>query len=82
MSTSDVIRAWKDPQYRLTVIEMPPHPAGQIELIDPDLDGNSAAKDRTLQLNATHGQDCHTLDCTMDTSLNCCGYPPTRKCEW
>jgi mersacidin/lichenicidin family type 2 lantibiotic len=82
MSTAEVVRAWKDPEYRSTLNHMPPHPAGQIELIDPDLDGNISAKDRGFQLNATHANNCHTLNCTMDTSLACCGYPPTRKCEW
>jgi len=44
MSNVDIVRAWKDPEYRLTLNEMPPHPAGQIELADPDLDGSTAVK--------------------------------------
>jgi mersacidin/lichenicidin family type 2 lantibiotic len=48
MSTSDIIRAWKDPEYRagLTPDEearLPAHPAGPIELEDAYLDGISGA---------------------------------------
>jgi mersacidin/lichenicidin family type 2 lantibiotic len=38
MSNADIIRAWKDPEYRLMLPDVPPNPAGQIELADPDLD--------------------------------------------
>ena len=38
MSTLDIIRAWKDEEYRLSLDEMPAHPAGLIELTDADLD--------------------------------------------
>ncbi len=43
MSTEDVIRAWKDPEFRVTLTEtIPDHPAGEIELVDPGLDENAA----------------------------------------
>jgi len=43
MSQQHIIRAWKDPEYRLSLNEaeqalLPPHPAGRIELTDADLD--------------------------------------------
>jgi mersacidin/lichenicidin family type 2 lantibiotic len=38
MSTLDIIRAWKDEEYRLSLDEMPAHPAGLIELTDADLE--------------------------------------------
>lgn len=43
MSHQHIIRAWKDPEYRLSLSEaqqalLPPHPAGRIELTDADLD--------------------------------------------
>ena len=38
MSTLDIIRAWKDEEYRLSLDEMPAHPAGLVELTDADLE--------------------------------------------
>ena len=36
MSNLEIVRAWKDPQFRATLGDaMPDHPAGQIELPDP-----------------------------------------------
>ena len=44
MSKADVIRAWKDPDYRgslgaFELAALPENPAGAIELTDDDLDG-------------------------------------------
>jgi mersacidin/lichenicidin family type 2 lantibiotic len=43
MSTPDVIRSWKDEEYRLSLSKeqramLPVHPAGVIELADDELD--------------------------------------------
>jgi mersacidin/lichenicidin family type 2 lantibiotic len=43
MSKRDIIRAWKDEEYRLSLSEaeralLPEHPAGLIELADAELD--------------------------------------------
>ena len=43
MSTYDIIRAWKDEDYRNSLSEteraaLPQHPAGQIELSDAELE--------------------------------------------
>ena len=43
MSTHDIIRAWKDEEYRESLSEteraaLPQHPAGQIELSDAELE--------------------------------------------
>jgi mersacidin/lichenicidin family type 2 lantibiotic len=43
MSTYDIIRAWKDEEYRDSLSEaeraaLPQHPAGQIELSDTELE--------------------------------------------
>jgi mersacidin/lichenicidin family type 2 lantibiotic len=48
MSHLDIIRAWKDEEYRLSLSEeqhavLPEHPAGLIELADEDLDDVSGA---------------------------------------
>ena len=39
MSKIDVIRAWRDPEYRMSLRadEVPSHPAGLVELTDEDL---------------------------------------------
>jgi mersacidin/lichenicidin family type 2 lantibiotic len=42
MRTIDIIRAWKDPEYRLSLSEaekalLPDHPAGIIELTDDEM---------------------------------------------
>jgi mersacidin/lichenicidin family type 2 lantibiotic len=44
MSKLDIIRAWKDEEYRLSLSEaeravLPAHPAGLIELMDTELEG-------------------------------------------
>jgi mersacidin/lichenicidin family type 2 lantibiotic len=44
MSTAEIIRAWKDPQYRATLTVAPPHPAGHIEFTDPALGGAAVAE--------------------------------------
>ena len=66
MSSAEIIRAWKDADYRSTLSVVPVHPAGQIEFADPGLDRSTAAK--LEPLNATmHG--CHTL---LVTHGKCC----------
>jgi mersacidin/lichenicidin family type 2 lantibiotic len=58
MSTSDIIRAWKDPEYRSSLSPeaqalVPAHPAGLIELEDAYLDGIAGG-----QLPNTYGTAC------------------------
>ena len=54
MSNLDIIRAWKDPEFRATLASIPAHPAGEIDLAGAGLDGCAA--------HGTHGEDCeHTL---------------------
>ena len=63
MSHADMIRAWKDPEYRSTLSVVPSHPAGLIELADPHLGGRAAVTDGGFRLetvrnsrnNFTHG---------------------------
>ncbi len=75
MSNEDIVRAWKDPEYRLTLNEMPPHPAGQIELADPDLDGSSAVNAASFT-HGVRGEHHHTHHVTL-----LCGCHPTFTCE-
>jgi mersacidin/lichenicidin family type 2 lantibiotic len=47
MPTLEVVRAWKDEQYRETLTEeqqaeMPEHPAGAIEFEEPEPEGENA----------------------------------------
>lgn len=51
MSEQDIIRAWRDPEYRRGLTEaeqkaLPEHPAGLIELGDADLEGVAGGKPR------------------------------------
>ena len=54
MSNLEIVRAWKDPQFRATLGHaMPDHPAGQIVLPDPE----------EPERNTTHGV-CSVFFCT------------------
>jgi len=49
MSKLDIIRAWTDPDYRLSLTDaqrkqLPEHPAGLVELDDIDLAGVAGSK--------------------------------------
>jgi len=53
MSNSEILRAWKDPQFRATLGDATPdHPAGQIVLPDQEPESNT-----------THGV-CSVFFCT------------------
>jgi mersacidin/lichenicidin family type 2 lantibiotic len=70
MSNVDVIRAWRDPQYRrgLTGAELsalPSHPAGSVEINERVLNESSGAGQSILQTTAWF--------CTLYTFLaRCC----------
>jgi mersacidin/lichenicidin family type 2 lantibiotic len=57
MSHRDIIRAWKDAEFRSSLSEaeramLPSHPAGSIELADPGLD-RSAGRASGLRVKST-----------------------------
>jgi len=54
MSHAEIIRAWKDPDYRSTLSVVPRHPAGLIELLDPELKGSPAARDGSLRFERAY----------------------------
>jgi mersacidin/lichenicidin family type 2 lantibiotic len=73
MSHLDIIRAWKDEEYRLSLNEaeralLPENPAGLIELTDADLDATTGGLPRRTNCG---GDSCSVL--TPDTHWWCCG---------
>ena len=63
MSYRDIIRAWKDEEYRLSLSEeqravLPEHPAGLIELADAELDdaagGSGQGSNNTCRYTPCH----------------------------
>jgi len=75
MSRFEIIRAWKDPEYRSTLSVVPMHPAGQIELADSTLNRSTTTRTargfetETTRQNQTLDRDCHTF---FNTSAKCC----------
>ena len=67
----DIVRAWKDEQYRMSLTEseranLPANPAGLVELTDADLDGvagGSAAVDISIGKSSC---------CTTSTAATAC----------
>jgi mersacidin/lichenicidin family type 2 lantibiotic len=55
MSNLDIIRAWKDPEFRATLADVPPHPAGEIEieLAGLGLDGPSTLQGKSFFVHCT-----------------------------
>ena len=69
MSKADVIRAWKDPEYRASLgvselAALPENPAGAIELTDDDLDGQEVGF-ATTYWTCTCGTATHEITCTL-----------------
>ena len=70
MSIQNVVRAWKDPQYRSSLSEMeravlPDHPAGSVELTDEDLGlvaGGRKPQNYTW-MTVTNGHICCSTGC-------------------
>ena len=51
MTSKNIVRAWKDPDYRSTLsaselASLPAHPSGRIELTDVDLDDVTGGRPR------------------------------------
>lgn len=75
MSDRDIIRAWKDEEYRLGLSEterstLPNHPAGLIDLTDAELDVAGARTEKAMSLGCCQGL-------TSDTCFSwqsCCVY--------
>ena len=68
MSKADVIRAWKDPDYRGSLgaselAALPENPAGAIQLTDDDLD--RPVDFTTTYWTCTCGTATHEITCTF-----------------
>ena len=64
MSNLEVVRAWKDPEFRATLGGVTPdHPAGQIHFADPGLDRKGRMEPLNISTRCTHG----------GTHAHCCG---------
>jgi mersacidin/lichenicidin family type 2 lantibiotic len=78
MSPLDIIRAWKDPEYRLSLSEaewaqLPAHPAGFIELTDTELGAVAGGTDDSTSLNPDTASDCDTPYCETHIFYDTCG---------
>ena len=73
MSNIDVVRAWKDEQYRMSLTEseranLPQNPAGVVELNDSDLEGVAGGSmDEAIDASVTA-----TSCCTYSTTATAC----------
>ncbi|HWN70534.1 MAG TPA: mersacidin/lichenicidin family type 2 lantibiotic [Haliangium sp.] len=72
MKISDIIRAWKDPEFRATLENAPESPAGLIELDDAALESVGGAA-----ISVTE----HTEGCTVSGWQISCGYVCTATTE-
>jgi len=69
MKTNEIVRAWKDADYRDTLTvenraELPKHPAGVIEFEQPQLEDETLFKGGKY----TQGGGCNTAKCTFKGS--------------
>jgi mersacidin/lichenicidin family type 2 lantibiotic len=79
MSHIDIIRAWKDAEYRHSLSEaeraaLPENPAGQIELNHAQLEGVAGGLPKTFNLacaTLSNGTEC-TVGC-KSTTVEVCG---------
>ncbi len=75
MNNVDVVRAWKDEEYRLSLsdaerAQMPEHPAGLIELQDAELDNAAGG---TVWITCTHSVFfCHSPSCRLSLRTSRC----------
>jgi mersacidin/lichenicidin family type 2 lantibiotic len=71
MSNNEIVRAWKDPEYRAVLAQAPPIPIGLIELDDPYLNEQAMA---SRQLAGRRGE--HTTVFSCPTHSGC-----TSSCQ-
>ena len=82
MSNVDVVRAWKDEQYRMSLNEierasLPQNPAGVVELTEGDLEGVVGGSAIDIDISVSR-----TSCCTYSTTATaCCPSSPSTGIE-
>ncbi len=87
LNTIDIINAWKDPEYRLSLSEaermqLPEHPAGLIELTDVELGdiqggkGGGGCFGSDMQLGAAASSHHNPKVCCSTAPAGCTPPPP------
>jgi mersacidin/lichenicidin family type 2 lantibiotic len=76
MKIEDIIRAWKDPEFRATQKDLPQSPAGLVELDDVALESVMGAYEE-LERGLTN----YTEGCTVSGDQWSCGYVCTATGE-
>jgi mersacidin/lichenicidin family type 2 lantibiotic len=79
MDKKNIIRAWKDPEYRASLAEAPESPAGAVELEDAALESvaGGLAAATVVAISLTHG----TEGCTVSGWRISCGWVCTLTTE-
>lgn len=83
MSIAEIIRAWKEPDFRATLTGIPPLPIGSIELDDPYLSGEIMIRQQLAGRSGEHStvfscpthssctSSCHTVSHCPHTGWQC-----------
>jgi mersacidin/lichenicidin family type 2 lantibiotic len=74
MSNTEIVRAWKDPEYRATLSQVPPLPIGSIELDDPYLSEHTFVSKVFASRRGEHSSvfNCPTHDCSIGCQTTGC----------
>jgi mersacidin/lichenicidin family type 2 lantibiotic len=83
MSIEDIIRAWKDEDFRLSLSAadralLPDNPAGAIELTDAQLERVGGQKPKPKPKPSNTKSDCSS---NRGTSRGCCAFSITIRCD-
>lgn len=78
MKVNDIIRAWKDPDYRASLAAAPESPAGLVELDDVALEGILGG---SYEIEDSFGTTKDTSTCMVSGERNSCGWKCTVTTE-
>jgi mersacidin/lichenicidin family type 2 lantibiotic len=71
MSNAEIVRAWKDPEYRETLNLAPPLPIGLIELEDPCLSESAVFRKGLAGRSGEHTTVTGCGNCTGNCTSQC-----------